>query len=126
MNASDTDSNNGEPRPLLELEDVRAFIVRVKGAIGRIQRLGQPSSSWINKMPYHYPRANFLAKGLRWPNEKGFSSEQERRRFYKSSRKRQNYLMCTPPTWSFMVVNVALVWYLTFEPAAKWTLFQPK
>jgi len=47
---------------------------------------------WRNKMPYREPRAAFLARGLKWPEEQHFGSEAEKRSFIRQSRRLQGFM----------------------------------
>lgn len=111
----------GSRTPLLDFADVRRFLVTVRIVAGPFFRLGLPESSWRNKTPYHNPRAKFLARGLRWPELQNFDSETERHLIQSKSRKRQKFLFGTPPTWSFMIANFALIGYLVINPKFPWS-----
>lgn len=101
----------------IEMEDVQEYFRRTGEIIGRISRWGLPETSWKNKMPWYSPPPQFLTRGLQWP-PRSFASEEEKLMFYRNARKRKRYLTGCPPTWSFMVANVALIAFLVYNPVA--------
>ncbi len=105
-------------RARLEMEEVQEFIRRTGEMLHRFRRWGLPETSWRNKMPWHDPPPNFLAKGLEWP-QTNFASQEEKRLMCTRARKRRRFLLGSPPTWSFMVANVAFIAVLVYNPAAK-------
>lgn len=110
----------GRP-PLLDIDDVRDAMDKFAQFCSTIQRCGMPETSWHNKMPWHVPRAPFLARGLQWPPE-SFDSEEERREFYRKARKRKPYLMGAPPLWSVTAFNLGVLCFLMFNPLSRFFL----
>jgi hypothetical protein len=105
-------------RARLEMEEVQGFIRRTGEMLHTFRRWGLPETSWRNKMPWHDPPPNFLAKGLQWP-QTNFASQEEKKLMCTRARKRRRFLLGSPPTWSFMVANVAFIAVLVYNPAAK-------
>eukprot|EP00271_Cylindrocystis_brebissonii_P022467 TRINITY_DN8661_c0_g1_i1.p1 TRINITY_DN8661_c0_g1~~TRINITY_DN8661_c0_g1_i1.p1 ORF type:complete len:503 (+),score=58.60 TRINITY_DN8661_c0_g1_i1:919-2427(+) len=104
----------------ISLDSVRESVIKAQRFMALVSRFGLPQTSWINKMPYHEPRPEILARGCHsWPQEENgpaFASEADRRAFVRRSRKKRPFLLGTPPTWSFMVCNVALLAFLIINP----------
>ena len=107
---------------LLDIDDVRDFI---KSFLHYAFIRRRHSTSWKNKMPWHVPRAPFLARGLRWPPE-SFESETERKEFYREARKRKPFLMGSPPLWTVTAFNLLFFQLLMFDPLRKFSNFLKK
>ncbi|KAG6552596.1 hypothetical protein Mapa_005796 [Marchantia paleacea] len=109
------------PSPLVDLDDVRKFVGNAIIVWRKVRALGLRESSWENKMPWRQPRPRYLAKGLQRPPEE-FSSETEKHEYYRRARRRGRYLIGPTPTWSFIVADLALLYFLIDNPAGKFLL----
>ncbi|KAL3681521.1 hypothetical protein R1sor_024477 [Riccia sorocarpa] len=107
--------------PLVDLNDVRRFVGNSIIIWRKIRALGLPKTSWENKMPWRQPRTSYLAKGLKCPPEE-FSSEKEKHAYYRRARQRGRYLIGPIPIWSFIVADLALLYFLIDNPAGKFLL----
>ncbi|KAL2620380.1 hypothetical protein R1flu_000585 [Riccia fluitans] len=112
---------NQQQPPLVDLDDVRKFVGNSITVWRKVRAYGFPESSWENKTPWRHPRPSYLAKGLQRPPEK-FSSEKEKHEYYRRARRRGRYLMGPIPTWSFIVADLALLYFLIDNPAGKFLL----
>ena len=104
--------------PQLDMNDVQEFVRSVVEFYRRFENWGLPETSWENKMPWHSPPPKILARGLQRPPQ-NFASEEERLEFNRQARKRKGFLTGCPPTWSFMVPNLALIGFLVYNPLRK-------
>ncbi|BBN14767.1 hypothetical protein MPTK1_6g14340 [Marchantia polymorpha subsp. ruderalis] len=109
------------PSPLVDIDDVRKFVGNAIIACRKVRALGLRESSWENKMPWRQPRPRYLAKGLQRPPEE-FSSETQKHEYYRRARRRGRYLIGPTPTWSFIVADLALLYFLIDNPAGKFLL----
>eukprot|EP00249_Psilotum_nudum_P028875 c38854_g1_i1 orf=205-690(+) len=110
-------SDRDYPRPFLDIGEVRGMLREVGDRFRKIQMWKLRETSWENKMPWHNPRATFLAKGLEWPPEK-FDSDEDRRAFYRRARERKPFLIGVLPTWTSMIPNLVLLFVLIYNPRA--------
>eukprot|EP00250_Pteridium_aquilinum_P018003 c23890_g3_i1 orf=46-1020(+) len=110
------------PSPLLDIDDVRDAINNFFHHTGLRRR---PTTSWVNKMPWHVPRAPFLAKGLEWPPD-SFESEEARKEYYRKARKRKPYLLGAPPLWTVTAFNLAFLQLLMYNPVRRFFNFLKK
>lgn len=101
--------------PQLDMRDVQEFVRDVMEVYKRFENWGLPRTSWENKMPWHSPPPELLARGLQRP-PRSFASEEERWEFNRLARKRKRFLTGCPPTWSFMIANLALIGFLVYNP----------
>ncbi|CAI5981598.1 unnamed protein product [Closterium sp. NIES-64] len=109
-------------QPLITQQQVQEWVHEASGILGAIRRLGLPATSWRNKMPYRVPRAEPLARGLKWPEQHEFANEHEKRVFLRSQRRLQPFLLGDIPQWSWFAADVALLFFLTYEPRWPWAL----
>lgn len=101
--------------PQVDMKDVQEFVRVVVEVYKRVENWGLPETSWENKMPWHSPPPKILTRGLQRPPQ-SFASEEERLEFNRLARKRKGFLTGCPPTWSFMIANLALIGFLVFNP----------
>lgn len=99
----------------VEMKDVQEFVRGVVEVVKRLENWGLPETSWENKMPWHSPPPKILARGLQRPPDR-FASEEERLALHRLARKKKKFLTGCPPTWSFMVANLALMAFLVYNP----------
>ncbi|KAH7421250.1 hypothetical protein KP509_13G047900 [Ceratopteris richardii] len=111
----DQDEVNLLPRPLLDIEDVRYVI---DDFLHRTYLRRHPDTSLTSKMPWHEPRAPFLARGLEWPPET-FESAEARVLYYRQARKRKPFLAGSPPLWTVPAFNLAFMQLLMYNPLQK-------
>ncbi|KAG0583407.1 hypothetical protein KC19_3G133700 [Ceratodon purpureus] len=101
--------------PQLDMKDVQEFVRGAVEVYKRFENWGLPQTSWVNKMPWHSPPPKILSRSLQRP-PRSFASEEERLEFNRRARKRKKFLTGRPPTWSFMLANLALIGFLVYNP----------